>query len=150
MSVTVTTQVWKHSRASGGALLVLLALAEHVNDYNAREGEDWIAWPSQTTLASKCNCSVATVKRSLGALRDLGEIAPVGTRARGVVVYKLLKPSLAQIEPGHIEPGSQEEDSQVAQSGDDLAHSANDLAQLEPSPSSTVSDKPEGTGEKKK
>ena len=150
MSVTVTSEIWRHSQAKGSALLILLALAEHVNDYSAREGEAWTAWPSQTTLAAKCNCSLATVKRSLAILRDLGEIEPVGTRARGVVVYELLPPPVAQTEPGQVEPGGPWEDGYPGQSGDDLAQSVEQVAQVEPSPSSTVSDKPEVTQKEEK
>lgn len=46
--------VWKHSRQRGNGLLLMLALADYMNDF----GE---AWPSIDSLATKTRCSRTTV-----------------------------------------------------------------------------------------
>lgn len=51
-------------------------------------GENGQAWPSIATLASEMGCSVATVKRSLRRLRDLGELE-VRRRPNASNVYRI-------------------------------------------------------------
>lgn len=150
MSVLVSREVWKHSRASGNDLAVLLCLADAVNDQRAKRGEPWHAWLSQSTIATRCNCSLATVKRSYGHLQERGEIAIVGTKAgaRGVKVVDVLplgsaQDDLAQDDPAQIEPGGETEGDDLAHANDDLAQSGDDLAHFASPPSSTVSYKPE-------
>ena len=46
MSIALMSQIWKHSKFSGGELLVLLALADHAND----EG---YCWPAINSIATK-------------------------------------------------------------------------------------------------
>ena len=149
MSVLVSREVWKHARASGNDLAVLLCLAMHVNDEKAKRGEPWHAWPSQSTIAAECNCSLATVKRSLARLLERGEIAAIGTKAgaRGVKVFDVLPLDVAQndpaqSEPGQIEPGEGEAGDDLAHSTDDLAQTGDDLAHFGASPSSPLSHKP--------
>lgn len=67
MSVDATRLVWERSKASSGALLVMLALADHAN----AKGE---AWPSVTRLASLCRMSGRNVLRHLAALEEAGEV----------------------------------------------------------------------------
>lgn len=60
--------VWRHSRARGNHLLVLLAIADSAND----DGED--AWPTKKTLAAKTKLSVKTVQRCVQDLWEDGEL----------------------------------------------------------------------------
>lgn len=68
MSVEATTAVWRTSRATGCARLVLLALADYAND-------DFTAWPSVDSLAKKALISERTVRYALRSLEEAGEIA---------------------------------------------------------------------------
>lgn len=68
MSVHVSSWVWKHSRASGNDLLVMVALADIAND----EG---MCWPSVKFVATRCKISTDTVRRIVHRLRDDGEIS---------------------------------------------------------------------------
>lgn len=67
MSVEVTAAVWKSSKASGTALLVLLAIA----DYADRDGR---AYPSITSIAEKVRTSERNVQKLLRKLEAMGEI----------------------------------------------------------------------------
>jgi DNA-binding transcriptional MocR family regulator len=149
MALTATKAVWKHSEATGNARLVLLALADHVNEQRVQVGDPWEAWPSQNTLARICNCSRSSVKRALEELRELGEIEDTGERKlRGTVVYEILPDLLPDM--AHSGPGGAAENVDLAHSAPDLAHSGTDLAHSEdylahsgPPPGSTVNHKPE-------
>ena len=70
VSVEVLTTCWKHSRARGTDLLVLLALADIAND----EGE---CWPSIFHLAKKCRIDERTTQRRIRSLEGLGEVVVV-------------------------------------------------------------------------
>ena len=82
MSIRVTKRVWEHSRQRGNALLVMLALADFA-------GDDGRAWPSTSTLAKMTRQSKRHVITTLSRLADEGEIRPVGTGPRKVVVYEI-------------------------------------------------------------
>jgi len=71
VSVFWTNSVWTHSRVSGAALLVLLALADHAQD---ETGE---AWPSIAHLSRKTRMNQRRVQRCLRRLEQLGEIRTV-------------------------------------------------------------------------
>lgn len=68
MSVQATTWVWKHSRATGNARLVMLALADHAHPDGSH------AYPSVDELARMCLLSSRTVQRCLQQLVKDGEI----------------------------------------------------------------------------
>ena len=135
MAITATKAVWAQSRATGNTRLVLLALADHVNEQRLQAGYGCEAWPSQSTLAKMCRSSRSTVKLALRRLVELGEIVDTGERKRrGTVVWEInldaASADLADSEPGHSDmaeyrPGGEEE-------GDDLADSRHDLADLQP------------------
>lgn len=65
------TWVWEHSPASGGELLVQLAIADHASD----DGTN--AWPSVETLARKCRVHPRTIQRSIRSLVAMGQLAVV-------------------------------------------------------------------------
>lgn len=67
MSIKVMSEVWEHSKATSGALLVLLAIADNAN-------EQGIAWPSLMTLARKSRLSERQVRRQLRQLEESGEL----------------------------------------------------------------------------
>lgn len=68
MSVRITGQVWAHSRATGTALLLHLALADHADD------SERACWPSLRLLAEKTRTSRDTVRRAVRELESLGEV----------------------------------------------------------------------------
>lgn len=82
MSVAAITAVYRHSRAQKEAFAVMLALADHANDYDE-------AFPSVPYLAIKARCSERHARRCLRELEDLGEIQAVGKGRRGVTVYRI-------------------------------------------------------------
>ena len=68
MSVRVQSWVWRYSRATGNALIVLLKIADNADD----DGSN--AWPSIAYLAEMCRCSEMTVRRAIAVLKELGEL----------------------------------------------------------------------------
>lgn len=69
MSIKVLTWVWEHSEEEGGALLVLLALADWANDDGSR------IFPSIASAAKKSRLSERQVQRILRLLEGKGTIA---------------------------------------------------------------------------
>lgn len=67
MSIRVMSEVWKHSRAAGVDLLVMLALADFSND----QGE---SFPSLRTLAEKSRLTPRGVCKILDRLQAAGEV----------------------------------------------------------------------------
>lgn len=72
--------VWKHSRATGRARLVLLAIADHQGEIGA--------WPSIKTLSDMVNASERSVKRDIQELVELGELKVVDQAAPIKSQYK--------------------------------------------------------------
>jgi hypothetical protein len=85
MSLRVTRAVWDHSKRSGTELVVLLAIADYVND-----GKGGVAWPSVATLAKRARRSERQTQRILGNLEKSGElqISP-GAGPNGTNLYKV-------------------------------------------------------------
>lgn len=82
MSLDASKLVWQHSKATGSALVILLALADHAN-------EAFEAWPSVSTLAQRAKLTDRGVQKLLRRLEADGEITPVRTGPRGVTVYRI-------------------------------------------------------------
>jgi hypothetical protein len=72
MSVQATTWVWAHSKATGGTLLVALAIADAAN----AEGEN--SCQSVSTLVQMTRTSESTVHRAVAWLLAEGELEWVG------------------------------------------------------------------------
>lgn len=68
MSINVMSAIWKSSQATGGELLVLLAIADFADD-------DGMAYPSVSTLGKKSRLSARQVQRAIRRLTALGELA---------------------------------------------------------------------------
>jgi hypothetical protein len=87
MSFGASAVAWHHSQAKGTDLLVLMSLANYINDDGA--------WPKVETIAKGARTSVRQVHRSLAVLKELGEIdwqhgAGVGRGVYKSNLYKLL------------------------------------------------------------
>ena len=87
MSVEIMTRVWKHSKAKGGNLLILLAMADFSND-------DGYAWPAMSTLAKKGRMTernaqfcVRDLEKKLMELRVIRGQGPHGTN-----LFQLITP----------------------------------------------------------
>jgi hypothetical protein len=83
MSLEAYTEVWKHSKQSGGFLNVLLALADYAHD----DGTE--AHPSLATLAKKARMGERNARYCLRKLEDDGEIEATGKTSRGVTIYRV-------------------------------------------------------------
>ena len=84
MSVDVMSAVWKQSRATGSARLLLLAIADNANS----EGK---AYPSIKRLAQKVNTSERNIQFLLRKLVELGELAiELQAERRGCNAYYVL------------------------------------------------------------
>jgi len=105
MSVQATTWVWNHSKATEGALLVLLALADHAHPDGTH------AYPSVASLARMTRLSERAVQYALRELQQLGEIEV--TRAGGgrgrTTEYRLsgMGADIAPIGPERVQPATQ-------------------------------------------
>jgi hypothetical protein len=85
MSIKIMTRVWGESKQTGGALLVLLAMADNAN----HEG---VCWPGHEYLATKARLDVRQVRRVIKKLIHDGELSVIKENAgRGkLTVYSLL------------------------------------------------------------
>ena len=91
MSIRVQSEVWEHSSQKGGALLVLLALADNANN------ETHLAWPSVRDLARRSRMSerqVRNILRQLEAAKEIRCIEPGGMYGsqRRATVYRIFHP----------------------------------------------------------
>jgi hypothetical protein len=85
MSIACMSRVWKHSKAKGSELLVLLAIADFAHD----DGSN--AFPSVPTLAAKSRLSVRAVQFVLRKLEAIGELEIIEKGGRnGSNLYRVL------------------------------------------------------------
>lgn len=68
MSVVASAAVWKNSKAKGGNLLVMLALADFARD-------DGYCWPSIDTVSKYARIGRRATQRAIRSLVDAGELA---------------------------------------------------------------------------
>lgn len=66
MSIEIMNAVWRNSKSTGRARLVLLSIADHQGELGA--------WPSIETLAKMVNSSPRSVQRDIQDLIALGEL----------------------------------------------------------------------------
>lgn len=91
MSGPLVGEVLASSRARLGARLVLVVLAEAVNERRLKAGEPPEAWLSQGKIASRAGICDRAVRRHLTELMRLGEIEDTGRRkGRGAVVWEIV------------------------------------------------------------
>lgn len=84
MSIKVMTRVWEFAPVRGGALLVLLALADYAND-------NGLCWPSVESIAEKARLRERQTRQILKDLHDGGLITrEKGTGPYGANMYKVL------------------------------------------------------------
>jgi len=86
MSIAALSAVWEHSTQKGGALLVMLALA----DYAHKDGSN--AYPTVETLAGKARMSERNARYILRELEDAGEIIAEGKHPSGTTIYRIKLP----------------------------------------------------------
>jgi helix-turn-helix protein len=90
VSLDLQKRIWDDPEPKGAALTVLLLLASYVPHERWMRGDAPLAWPSQNTIARKCNCRRSTVQLALEELQRLGKIKDTGMRkTRGSVVWEL-------------------------------------------------------------
>lgn len=146
MSISIMSQLWASKRASGGSLLVLLALADSASD----EGLAWISVP---TIAAKARLTDRHVRRLLVDLVASGALEEIGPhpdrRYRGAIVYRLqvanvpltfnqgsdVTPDICSTVPLTSEPATP--DAGVSQS----IRNPEESARTESSPKKTLKDK---------
>jgi hypothetical protein len=87
MSLSAVRVVWDRSKSRGTARLVLLAIAEFVNEQRGH-----IAWPGIATLAKRVRSSERQVQRVIRALEKSGELqvfrnaGPKGTNQYRILI----------------------------------------------------------------
>ena len=93
MSISIMSMVWAHSKSTGSARLVLLAIADFSDDSGR-------AYPSVSTLAKKAAISERTAQYCIRELVTLGELS-VGENdgPRGCNVYRVQKMQGAENAP---------------------------------------------------
>src|ERR1043166_2353657 len=88
MSIEAREAVWKHSTFSGTKLVLMLAIADHVN-----ENKGNVAWPGVPTLARLARMSERHVQRALRALKRSGELQIIPNQGpKGTNHYKVCLP----------------------------------------------------------
>jgi hypothetical protein len=102
VSIRVMTWVWDNSPVRGGDLLLLLAIADHADDYGGN------AWPSLHRLAERTRSDRRTVQRQLRRLQEAGHLridavtGPGGTNR--YVIPMDAPPPVHTPDPAHPQP----------------------------------------------
>lgn len=142
MSIKAYKAVWEHSKQSGGALVVLLALADHAND-------DGYCWPGVERIARYANIKERQVQRHIRTLEDAGEIETRQGDGRGntnVYYIKLLEKGVmddtlcTQERVSSMTPFNQERVSSKAIKGviDDTLTVINQEEEVQPQPDPVI------------
>lgn len=85
MSIRAMQKVWDHVDCSGGDLLVMLCLADHV-----ASDKEMVAWPSIGLIAARCRMSERGAQKALRRLEARGLISiETGGGRHGTNVYRL-------------------------------------------------------------
>jgi hypothetical protein len=94
MSVHVSSWVWKHSKARGPQLIVLLYLADKADDDGCNR------WPRGIErMARECRMSERGLQMALKKLRESGQVQAVGKNETGCVAYRVVIDAGAQPAP---------------------------------------------------
>lgn len=137
MSIKIMSEVWEHATVDGGALLVLLTLADSADEATRS------CYPGVESIAAKARLSERQVQYCLKRLRESGIIevkrcaSPVKTN-----LYKIAEASLwAEAGDANIAPPPDEADTQFLHPGY-ATHCVSDTQPIAPKPSVTVSIEP--------
>ncbi|AJE87471.1 DNA-binding protein [Streptomyces albus] len=86
--------MWEHSSSRGTARLVLLSIADRVAD------EQCVSWASLSSLATRTNASVSTVREAINRLVEAGELEQLDdlTGPQRSTVYRLPRAAEAAAE----------------------------------------------------
>lgn len=131
MSIRLMTIVWDIPWPSQSALLIALKLADYAND------EGGSIHPKRDTLARHAQTSLATVKRTLAAFRDVGLLSVVqeGGMGRGhSTKYEMNVGLLMRLHDGYAEIQRDESDPHkfvVIERGEPVENSGSKAAQNE-------------------
>jgi hypothetical protein len=144
MSIECMTRVWKHSKAKGSALLLLLAIADYAHD----DGTG--AYPGMKTLAAKTRMSERNVRYMVQELVGMGELSveerasTYGTNKYAVLAgqEKIAPPDVPspnrreerQLSGEDGQPGAEGEETDC-RSGEAIAAAANPSVIPSPNPS---------------
>lgn len=117
MSTRAVRAVLERSKAKGRHRLLLVVLAEHLNEQTRR------CDPGTATLARECNCNERDIRRQLGELAEAGEItiargggrshcnsytiAATANTGTGALLSEKINPGTGARKPGHGCPPNQ-------------------------------------------
>jgi hypothetical protein len=100
MSATAVRAVLERSKSKATERVVLVVLAEAVNEAQVKAGQPWDAWPSRARIAALANLAdEKQVQKYLRRLEALGEVHATGaTKGKGIRIYRLTLPEAAQLD----------------------------------------------------
>ncbi len=94
MSVEIMSRIWKQSEQSGTALIVLLALGDHADDFG-------ICWPGLETIAKKARIKKRQAINVITKLEESGELICIPNRGRQQSNSYLITIGFSQAEIRH-------------------------------------------------
>ncbi|MEV6512928.1 helix-turn-helix domain-containing protein [Streptomyces sp. NPDC051642] len=120
MSSEAREWVWEHSTGKGAARLVLLSIADRVAD------EQCVSWASLSSLATRTNASISTVREAIDRLVHAGELEELEelTGPQRSTVYRLPLAAQALAARAEDEGGSEQVSEAVSDAAPALRLSA--------------------------
>lgn len=132
MSIEAMSWVFKHSEATQGERLVLLALADNADD------DTWEAYPSVVTLARKARLKRRQTQRCLRKLEEDGRVSARGTSQYDTTIYRVEQTSGADRvarEQMEAEAGGRTNDAPASSATRNVPGATPPGAQMTPEPS---------------
>lgn len=141
MSIRVMTRVWDHSTATGGTLLILLAIADFADDRG-------LAYPGMDRLAEKARLNPRNAQRAVRRLERTSELeVKVGAGPRGCNLFRVLLADAQQQPLGvALEPGAANRHPVAVASPGGGDRDSKGVAPAPPEPSVDPSGSVKGTG----
>lgn len=124
MSISVMSEVWNKSQHSGSELLMLLAIADFSDDHGK-------AYPSVSTLSTKCRMSRRNVQYVINNLKSSGELTvsiKKGPPPKFPNLYRVnlnalqAKPTAQVKYPAHVQPSARTSAIQRVSDTQPIAH----------------------------